>query len=159
MGGAVNTPSAEMVPSVALPPAITATLQVTPVLDAFETVAASARVFPSSTDALDGVTLTEIGGGVGGEGGGAGAVAPAHPASNAQSAVVRQTNRTQFLPPFGASAPSPCAGATACDEAMCLPARAWKTASAGPLTPAHLEMAAQRLNTATTAGYRRFAVL
>ncbi len=93
IGEAVNTPSGEMVPSAALPPGIPETLQMTAVLDVFDTVAANATEFPNNTDALDGATLTEIGvwpGGAGGAGGGGEVVAPAHPARSAQRAVVTQ---------------------------------------------------------------------
>jgi hypothetical protein len=66
------------------------TLQVTAVLDVFDTVAANVIVFPSNTDALVGVTLTEIAGSPGGEGGGITVVAPAHPMSSAHSTAVTQ---------------------------------------------------------------------
>jgi hypothetical protein len=70
MGGAVNTPSGEIVPTVALPPAIPATLHVTLVLVAFDTVAAKLVVLPKSTVAVAGVTLSEIAGADGGCGAG-----------------------------------------------------------------------------------------
>lgn len=103
MGGAVNTPSGEIVPCAALPPGIPETLQVTAVLDVFDTVAVNVAASPSSTDRLDGVTTTEIGDWPGGEGGGVGVVAPAQPARSAQSADATQIGAPRH--PLGAGAP------------------------------------------------------
>jgi hypothetical protein len=98
MGGAVNTPSGEIVPCTLLPPGMPETLQVTEVLEVFDTVAANAALFPSNTEALVGVTLIATGGWPGGAGGGLGVVVPAHPATNAQSAAVTQTGARRHPP-------------------------------------------------------------
>ena len=103
MGGAVNTPCGEIVPCAALPPGMPETLQVTAVLDVFDTVAANVTAFPSSTDPLDGATTIEIGGWPGGGGGGVEVVAPAHAVRSAQSAIVAQIGAR--LHPPGARAP------------------------------------------------------
>jgi len=61
-------PTAEMVPEVAFPPRVPFTLQVTEVLLAPVTAAASCRVFPSKTFPLGGGTDTvTVAGGGGGE--------------------------------------------------------------------------------------------
>ena len=66
--GAVYTPSAAMVPTVALPLGVPFTLQLTLVSVAFVTFAVNAIVFPSSTDPLFGATVTTMEGGGGGGG-------------------------------------------------------------------------------------------
>jgi hypothetical protein len=62
--GAVYSPPAVIVPNCAFPSAIPFTVQFTAVLLLPLTVALKLEVFPSSTDALVGVTLTVITGGV-----------------------------------------------------------------------------------------------
>ena len=82
-------PSDEMTPCVTPPPGIPETLQVTAALEEFDTVAESESSFPSSTDALPGVTLTEIDGTPGGGGFEAGTEAvPAQPATVAHSVAI-----------------------------------------------------------------------
>ncbi len=61
--GAVYKPSAVIVPTFELPPAIPLTVQVTPVFDVPLTVAENCFVCKSCTDALEGRTVTMIGGG------------------------------------------------------------------------------------------------
>src|SRR4029077_9676233 len=56
--GAVYTPAAVIVPSAAFPPAIPFSVQVTVVSSELVTVAANRCEFPSSTETLDGATLT-----------------------------------------------------------------------------------------------------
>jgi hypothetical protein len=68
MAGAVYRPSGEIVPRAGLPPGIPDTLQVTPVLEEFDTVAENDKVSPNKTEVLDGDTLTETGGGLAGGG-------------------------------------------------------------------------------------------
>jgi len=56
--GAMYTPSGDMIPSVAFPPATPFTLKLTPVSVVFVTVALNVIEFPSITEALVVVTLT-----------------------------------------------------------------------------------------------------
>lgn len=70
------------------------TLQITALLEEFDTVAAKVIVFPGSTAPLDGVTLTAIAAAPGDDGVGAGlvlVVAAAHPAKIMQSVGIPQT--------------------------------------------------------------------
>jgi hypothetical protein len=117
MDGAVKTPSADIVPTVALPPGTPATLHVTLVSAAFDTVAENSAALPNSTGAPAGITLTDTGGGPGG--GGGGDVAPAQPDSHTPS-VIRQKDSMPAR--FEACAPSCFAAAIALDEARRLPA-------------------------------------
>lgn len=66
--GAVYTPAVVILPSVAVPPVVPFTLQVTAVFVVFCTVAVNINWFPSSTVVLETVTLTVICGGGGGGG-------------------------------------------------------------------------------------------
>ena len=59
--GAVNIPPGENTPTVAFPPGMPATLQLTEVLDEFVTVAVKAIASPSNTDELLGTIRTETG--------------------------------------------------------------------------------------------------
>ncbi len=96
MGGAVYTPSAEMVPSAMEPPEIPETLQLTEVSEALETVATNEMVLPSKTEAVGGVMLTETEGVTGGPGFGLGFVsdaAPAHPTRAVHSNAIAQSRR------------------------------------------------------------------
>jgi hypothetical protein len=67
--GAVYTPPVVVVPTVALPPAISSTLQLTVVSAVFVTVAVNMAVFPSSMGPLGPVTVTTMAEGGGGGGG------------------------------------------------------------------------------------------
>jgi hypothetical protein len=58
--GAVKIPLAEIVPTVELPPGTPATVQITPVFVAFETVGVRLIAFPNNTDPVPGVTLTDM---------------------------------------------------------------------------------------------------
>jgi hypothetical protein len=66
--GAVYRPPLVIIPTVALPPAVPFTLQLTVVSAVFVTVAVNVAVFPSTTDPLGPVTLTTMEGGGGGGG-------------------------------------------------------------------------------------------
>jgi hypothetical protein len=59
--GAVYTPDAEIIPTVALPPAVPLTLQLTAVLEAPVTAAVNVCVIPTVTLMVAGVTDTVIG--------------------------------------------------------------------------------------------------
>jgi hypothetical protein len=62
-GGAVKVavvPAPVIAPTVVLPPGIFSTLQLTPALVAFDTVAVSVIVFPRSTEVFAGASATEI---------------------------------------------------------------------------------------------------
>jgi hypothetical protein len=59
--GAVYTPEAEIIPTVALPPAIPLTLQFTAMLEEPVTAAANVCVIPICTLAIAGVTVTVTG--------------------------------------------------------------------------------------------------
>jgi hypothetical protein len=56
--GAVYTPSAEILPVAALPPAMPFTLHVTPLSEVPVTVALKATVLPSTTELFAGATVT-----------------------------------------------------------------------------------------------------
>lgn len=68
--GAVYTPAGVIVPSVALPPLMPLTLQLTAVSVVFVTVAVKVAWLPRRTASVGGFTVTTIAGGVGGGGGG-----------------------------------------------------------------------------------------
>ena len=95
--GAVYTPSAAMVPTVAFPPAAPFTLQLTAVSAVFVTVAENGVVFPRSTDPLFGATVTTMEGG--GGGGGTAGPAPPPPQPSVHTPVVRRARKTILVVP------------------------------------------------------------
>lgn len=90
--GAVYMPSAVMVPSVKLPPAVPFTLHTTTVSVVFATFAENAVVFPSNTDPLFGVTVTTMEGG--GGGGSCTELAPPPPQPCIHTPAVRRATKT-----------------------------------------------------------------
>ena len=63
--GAVKMPVGEMVPVADVPPGMPATLQLSAVLSVFMTLAVNGAELPSSTVAIGGAMVTEIGGAAG----------------------------------------------------------------------------------------------
>src|SRR6266849_4688219 len=101
--GAVYRPLGVMVPTTAFPAATPFTLQLTPLLFAFVTVAANVAVIPSTTDPLAGETVTTIGGGGGGGGGATGPAPPPAQPSVQAPAVRRAVITILFALKFGSS--------------------------------------------------------
>ena len=115
--GAVNSPAAEIVPTVVLPPGMPAMLQVTAVLEVLETEAENVAVVPSSTDIFAGTMFTEMDDG-GGAGAGVEPATPPHPPSAEDAVRQRRTMRRLR----GARADGHECEATRCGNARGLPA-------------------------------------
>ena len=100
--GAAYNPADVIVPSVAFPPGTPLTLQLTAVSVVFVTVATNVSWFPSTTDAVVGVTVTPMDGGGGGDGGDAPpAPQPSVHAASASSAISRTVVALHLLPLLG----------------------------------------------------------
>jgi hypothetical protein len=89
--GAVYTPLEVIVPSVAFPPDTPLTLQLTAVSIVFVTDATNVSWFPSTTDPVDGVTVTPM------DGGGSGGDAPPAPHPNVHAPSANSAMSTAVL--------------------------------------------------------------
>jgi hypothetical protein len=125
-GGAVKIPFTETVPTVALPPGMPATFQVTAVFVAFETIAVKVAVSPSRTDVLLATIVTEIAGGAAVPEPELGEVTP-HPLAipdkvmrQIVSSVIRRERAARIPASLRALRGWP--PAMTCQEARCMPA-------------------------------------
>jgi hypothetical protein len=100
--GAVYRPVAEIVPTVASPPAVPLTFHVTAVLVVFPTVAENCWVWVMITEEVAGATsiVTEEGGGVGSVTGGADESPPQETINRNKERPDKTTNRRTYLMVF-----------------------------------------------------------